>query len=175
MKSRLIYASQIIVVLTAFSLLSAADTSTTPGTSPVVRKSLLTAQIEGGKAVERVEIKEIEMLNPMKGGLHLHPCPVVGYIVEGQILFQIEGQPEKNLKPGDAFFEPANVRISHFDNIGPGKAKFVAYYLLSSDDHELIKMLPIMKQEINKAPEPMTTSVTHPACAGCAPDAVAAN
>jgi quercetin dioxygenase-like cupin family protein len=131
-----------ITALNAFSLLSGADQPSTPSIIPVVRKPLLTAQIEGGKTVDRAEIKEIEMLNPMKGGLHLHPCPVVGYIVEGQILFQIEGQPEKNLKAGDAFFEPANVRISHFDNMGPGKAKFVACYLLSSDDHALIKMLP---------------------------------
>ena len=33
----------------------------------------------------------------------------------------------------------------------------------------------VFKKSANKAPEPTTTSVTHPACAGCAPDAVAAH
>jgi hypothetical protein len=62
--------------------------------------------------------------------------------LEGEIAFQIEGQPEKILKAGDALFEPANTRILRFDNVGPGKAKFVASYLLGKDDHELIKMIP---------------------------------
>ncbi len=110
--------------------------------SPIVRKALLTAPIEGSKVVERVEIKEIEFSALQKAGLHLHPCPVVGNVVEGEIAFQIEGQPEKILKAGDAFFEPANTRILRFDNVGPGKAKFVAFYLLGKDDHELIKMIP---------------------------------
>jgi uncharacterized membrane protein/quercetin dioxygenase-like cupin family protein len=109
--------------------------------SPTVRKALLIAKIEGSKLAERVEVKEIELLVSQEAGLHLHPCPVVGHVVEGEIAFQIEGQPEKILKAGDAFLEPANARILRFDNIGPVKAKFVAFYLLGKDDHELIKMI----------------------------------
>ncbi|MGI5501337.1 cupin domain-containing protein [Lentzea sp. CA-135723] len=37
---------------------------------------------------------------------HRHPGPVYGYVVEGAILFQLEGQPERTLKAGEAFFEP---------------------------------------------------------------------
>jgi quercetin dioxygenase-like cupin family protein len=142
MKQAILSASLLAIITITYLPLSAADQLTVVLAGPVVRKPLLTARLEAGKTVDRVEIKEIEMLTPLEAGRHLHPCPVVGYIVEGQIVFQIEGQPEQRLLAGDAFFEPANTNVAHFDNVGPGKAKFVAYYLLSSDDHELIKMLP---------------------------------
>jgi quercetin dioxygenase-like cupin family protein len=73
-------------------------------------------------------------------GLHLRPCDVVGYIVSGKIEFQVEGQPKRVLSPGDAFHEPSNVRILHFDAVG-GPVKFVAFYLLDRPDQELIRML----------------------------------
>ena len=107
----------------------------------IIRKPLLTAHIEGQKSVDRVEIKEINFAAHQKTGLHLHPCPVVGYIAEGMVLFQIEGEPERILKAGDAFYEPANRRIIHFDAQGEEPMKFIAYYLLDKDDKDLIKML----------------------------------
>jgi quercetin dioxygenase-like cupin family protein len=107
----------------------------------IVRKPLLTALIEGQKSVGRVEIKEILFAAQQKTGLHLHPCPVVGYVAEGMVLFQVEGEPEQVLKAGDAFYEPANRRIIHFDAHGEQPMKFIAYYLLGEEDHELITML----------------------------------
>jgi quercetin dioxygenase-like cupin family protein len=107
----------------------------------IVRKPLLTAPIEGQKLVSRVEINEIKFAAHQKTGLHLHPCPVVGYIAEGTILFQAEGQSAKALEAGAAFYEPANTKIVHFDNQGEQPAKFIAYYLLGRDDHELIRRL----------------------------------
>ena len=110
-------------------------------TSPIVRKPLLTAPIDGGKTIQRVEVKEIEFSARQQTGLHLHPCPVVGYIVEGSVTFQVEGQGVQTLRAGDAFYEPANTKILRFD-ANEDKVKFVAYYLLGKEDHELIKMLP---------------------------------
>jgi len=107
---------------------------------PIIRKPLLTALIEGGKNIQRVEIKEIEFAPHQRTGLHLHPCPVVGYIVEGAIMFQVEGQSVQLLKAGDAFFEPANAKILQFD-AGDVKAKLTAYFLLGANDHEIITVL----------------------------------
>ena len=89
----------------------------------------------------RREIKEIEFSAHQTTGIHLHPGPVFGYIVEGTITFQIEGRPVTVLKAGDAFFEPANTRIIRFDNATGRRVKFIAYYLLGKKDHDLIKML----------------------------------
>ena len=44
-------------------------------------------------------------------------------------------------KAGDAFYEPANVRVARFDNHGDTPARFAAFYLLEKDDQELIQIL----------------------------------
>src|SRR5262249_26863004 len=75
-------------------------------------------------------------------GLHLHTCPVVGYVARAPVLFQIEGEPPRTLKEGDAFHEPAGARILHFDNASDrDPLTFIAFYLLGPDDRELITML----------------------------------
>lgn len=48
----------------------------------------------------------------------------------------------KTLHAGDAFYEPVNKRILHFDNISSSEnAEFVAFYVLGKDQKEIIKML----------------------------------
>jgi quercetin dioxygenase-like cupin family protein len=109
--------------------------------SSVVRVPLLTAKLDPAVSVERVEIKALTIGPGLKTGLHRHPCPVVGVIQEGQILFQVEGEPSRVLKPGDAFFEPPHRRMLHFDTVGDTAAKFTAYYLLTAPDQPIIEML----------------------------------
>jgi len=107
----------------------------------IIRKDLLTALI-GDRNVGRVEIKQIDFAPNQKTGLHQHPCPVVGYVARGTILFQVDGEPAKSLPEGSAFFEPANTKIVHFDNASPqDPATFIAFYLLGKDDQKLIEML----------------------------------
>jgi quercetin dioxygenase-like cupin family protein len=87
----------------------------------IYRKPLYTASLEQAKKVEKVEIKEIVFQPSQKTGLHFHPCPVVGYIAEGTVAFQVEGSEERTLRAGDAFFEPPNVKILKFDNVSDSK------------------------------------------------------
>ncbi len=108
---------------------------------PVTRKALLKATVAPEKAVATVDIQEVTMGPKQKAPLHLHPCPTLGVVTEGTIAFQIEGQPVQHLKAGDAFYEPANVRVSRFDNDGDAPAKFVVHYLLSKDEHETVRIL----------------------------------
>jgi len=39
---------------------------------------------------------------------HRHPCPVIGYVLDGALRAGIGGGPERILHVGDTFFEPAN-------------------------------------------------------------------
>jgi quercetin dioxygenase-like cupin family protein len=108
----------------------------------VERKALLTAIMNGASPVGRVEAKEIEFKPSQRTGLHRHPCPVVGYVADGEISFQIEGEASKTLKRGDAFYEPLNARVAHFDNASDtAPAKFIAFYLLRPGEDRLIEML----------------------------------
>lgn len=109
----------------------------------IVRKPLLDASIAPDKTVHTAKMVSIDFAPAQKTGAHLHPIPVVGYVVKGTITFQVEGQPVRTLLAGEAFFEPANAKIVQFDNASAQEpASFMACYLMGADDRELIKMLP---------------------------------
>lgn len=108
---------------------------------PVSRKDLLTAIIDGKKQVTEVDIQEVTMDVGVNAPLHLHPCPTMGIVTEGKIAFQIEGEETQHLVAGDAFYEPAGVRVAKFDNEGNIPAKFAVFYLLDDGERETIKIL----------------------------------
>jgi quercetin dioxygenase-like cupin family protein len=111
--------------------------------APIRRTPLATPRLEAPKLVERVQITEIVLEPGQATGAHTHPIPVVGYIVRGRIRFQIDAQPPHELQAGQAFYEPAETPILHFDNASLSEpATFVACYLLGQADHELILPLP---------------------------------
>lgn len=66
----------------------------------IVRKPLLTAILDPAKLTGRIEVKEIEFKPSQATGLHLHPCPVTGYIAKGTVFFQVEGEPGENAEGG---------------------------------------------------------------------------
>src|SRR5689334_17146091 len=97
----------------------------------IIRKPLLTALLGQLKPTQRVEIKQIDFAPSQATGLHNHPCPVVGYIAKGTVLFQVEGEGPRTLHAGDAFFEPPNKTMLHFDNASDTEPMtFIAFYLL---------------------------------------------
>ena len=110
-------------------------------TQPVMRRDLLTAIIDGGKPVTKVEIQEVAMNVGIDAPLHLHSCPTIGVVMEGKIAFEIEGEPTRHLEIGDAFYEPASVRVAKFKNGGDTPAKFVMFYLLGENEKETVRIL----------------------------------
>jgi len=107
----------------------------------IIRKRIFMAEFPV-RNVSSVDVREITFKPKQKTGRHLHPIPVMGYIVSGTVLFEADGQSARVLHTGDAFYEPANITIEHFDNQSDTEPlKFVAYYLLNGET-ELIKMLP---------------------------------
>jgi quercetin dioxygenase-like cupin family protein len=107
---------------------------------PITRKILLTAFIDGGKLVDHVEVRRIDIIANQRTPSHVHPCPVVGVITSGRIVFQVEGQAEQILNAGDAFYEPANTAILHFDTAAES-ASFTASFLLGKGQQNTIRML----------------------------------
>jgi quercetin dioxygenase-like cupin family protein len=59
--------------------------------------------------------------------VHEHNGPVVGVILSGTAIVQIDGQPEVVLGPGEPFSEPERTRILRFD-AGPQGLEFVAFF-----------------------------------------------
>jgi quercetin dioxygenase-like cupin family protein len=97
---------------------------------PITRVVLLDARLPQVKDTGRVEIHEIRILPGHAVGLHVHNGPVVGSILAGSAVYQVEGQPASVLQAGDVFFEPEGERIARFD-AGDDGVTFLAYYLLS--------------------------------------------
>jgi quercetin dioxygenase-like cupin family protein len=113
-----------------------------PKLQKIIRKPLLTASLDPVKTTQRVEIKQIDFVPGQATGLHNHPCPVVGYIAKGSVSFQVEGEALKTLHEGEAFFEPPNKTMLHFDNASDTEPMtFIAFYLLNENEHELIRMM----------------------------------
>ncbi|HPF50171.1 MAG TPA: cupin domain-containing protein [Draconibacterium sp.] len=127
--------TKIVLVLTL--IISVMETM---AQNEIKRKELSSIDI-GKREISSVKVVEIEFPAGQKAPLHKHPCPVIGTIVEGQCRVQVEGEPAKILKAGEAFFEPADTPIVHFDNYSETEPmKFIAYYLTNGED-ELIEML----------------------------------
>lgn len=102
----------------------------------ITRKNLETAIID--QKVTKVEIQEITFPAGQIAPRHLHPCPVVGYIKSGSVLFQVEGKDPAILKEGDSFYEPKNVNILHFDNASTEKPMtFIAFYLKEASEENI--------------------------------------
>jgi quercetin dioxygenase-like cupin family protein len=105
----------------------------------ITRKNLESALID--QKITKVEIQEITFPAGQTAPKHLHPCPVVGYIKSGSVLFQVEGKKPIILKEGDSFSEPKNVNILHFDNASNDKPMaFIALYL-KEENEENIKLV----------------------------------
>jgi quercetin dioxygenase-like cupin family protein len=95
----------------------------------------------GNRNVSSIDVREIRLEPGQQAGRHLHPCAVLGYIVEGSAIYQIEGEEAQVLPAGSAFYEPADTVIANFGNASETESmQFVAFYLLDGEQ-ELIEML----------------------------------
>jgi quercetin dioxygenase-like cupin family protein len=96
---------------------------------PITRDILFDVELSVPMPAHRVQARRIAMVPNHPAGLHVHNGPVVGNIIEGSVIFQIDGEPEQELGPGDVFYEPEGARIARFD-AGPEGATFRAYFPL---------------------------------------------
>ena len=110
----------------------------------IVREHLLTGAFDAH--IDRVEAHRITLQPAQQTGRHAHPGGVVGYVVEGDITFEIEGWPATTLRRRDAFYEPPSATIARFDNASDtATATFVAFYPLTGDQ-ALISMSDQLNQ-----------------------------
>lgn len=98
---------------------------------PLSRVVVMDQELPRPLATQRVEIRRITIAPGYAVGLHIHNGPVFGSIETGSAVYQIEGQPETVLGPGDVFYEPEGVRIARFDAQRDG-VTFLGYFLLAA-------------------------------------------
>ena len=76
---------------------------------------ILQANFDSRKVVQ-VEAGDFHFKPGQIAPVHTHSAPAVGYVVKGEIIYQVEGEKQQLLREGDAFYEPAGPRILRFDN-----------------------------------------------------------
>jgi quercetin dioxygenase-like cupin family protein len=131
------------VLLAALALVLSALAQTQPATSPVKRTPIATAQLATAKTVDHVQVTRIDYTPGQATGRHLHPMPVVGYVLSGSFLVQVQGQEPHTYATGEVIYEPAGIPIEKFDNASSSEpAVLIASYLAGSGEDTLIKMLP---------------------------------
>lgn len=84
----------------------------------------------GGRIPAGAEARTIRVtLPPGDPGAppHRHPGPLFGYVTEGEILFELEGQAPRVLKAGDALFEPGGdvIHLQGANNLPDAQSQLV--------------------------------------------------
>jgi quercetin dioxygenase-like cupin family protein len=97
----------------------------------ISRDVLFDVPIDPVQTTQHIEARRIRLAPGYAPGPHVHNGPVVGNIVEGSVVFQIEDEPPAVLEAGDVFFEPAGAVITRFDAQDSG-AVFLAYFPLGA-------------------------------------------
>jgi len=65
---------------------------------------------------------------------HTHPCPVIGYVLEGSLRMKVKDEPEAIYKAGETFYEaPSGIHQTSANASQTKPAKFIAYFVC---DHE---------------------------------------
>ena len=92
---------------------------------------------------QRLEATLVEVTYP-PGGVnpsHRHPCPVIGYVLEGSLRMELKGQPERLFKAGETFFEsPSDVHVVSANASQDAPTRFLAYFVC---DHATPFSVPV--------------------------------
>ena len=132
---------QTLAAVAALSVISV--TATAEEFPPLQRVPVLEEAIPSANpSVKMVRGARVRFAPRQPTTLHRHPISVAGVVTAGSFIFKREGEPEKIIKTGDAFFEPAGVITEKFDNASSTEpAELIAFYLTDTKDRPLIEML----------------------------------
>lgn len=65
---------------------------------------------------------------------HRHPCPVIGYVLEGAIRSQVRGEPDSIYHAGESFYEaPNGVHQVSANASSTEPARLLAYFICDGD------------------------------------------
>ena len=71
----------------------------------------------------------VEIPAGVVAGKHTHPGEEIGYVLEGTVLLEVDGQPAKTLKAGDVFLVKAGL-VHNATNQGTAMTKVLATYVV---------------------------------------------
>ncbi|BDH06601.1 MULTISPECIES: cupin domain-containing protein [Streptomyces] len=89
---------------------------------------------------------------------HRHSGPVFGYVVEGEMLYELEGEPPRVIRAGEAFWEPGG-DVIHYQDANHRTdipLRFLATLVCEPDKPllELVGEQELAEREHRRAPRP---------------------
>ncbi|MEU8386881.1 cupin domain-containing protein [Micromonospora sp. NPDC048842] len=75
---------------------------------------------------------------------HRHSGPVFGYLLEGEMIFELEGEPERVIKAGEAFWEPGGdvIHYRSANNLSDQVTKFLVVMVCAPGQEMLVLVSP---------------------------------
>jgi len=83
------------------------------------------ADLKGKQAA----VVEVEYAPGASDKKHYHSGHLFTYVIEGSVVWEVEGQPPVTLKAGDAFYDPPKRVHNHRNASATNPAKFVAFFI----------------------------------------------
>jgi quercetin dioxygenase-like cupin family protein len=96
---------------------------------PVKRTVLQKNDFPGDKMTTLVVL--IEIAPNFVVAKHTHPGLETGYVQDGEVTLSYDGQPEKTVKKGDGYTNPA--AVPHIAKAGPEGVKLIATFVVDKD------------------------------------------
>jgi quercetin dioxygenase-like cupin family protein len=90
-------------------LLGGAAGSALAGDAPAMKRTVLDRHDMSGVAAKEVVLGTAELPAGAASGWHKHPGDESGYVLKGDLVLKAKGQPDRTLKAGDFFFNPAGL------------------------------------------------------------------
>ena len=97
--------------------------------SPIKRTELLKQDIVEMAGKEGV-LYMAELAPGAVAGKHTHPGPEFAYVLEGALQLELEGQPPKTIKAGEAFHNPTKIVHDAKNSSTTGATKVLVFMLI---------------------------------------------
>jgi quercetin dioxygenase-like cupin family protein len=95
---------------------------------PGIKRTILLRTDDPGSTMYEAVMGIAEIAPGAMAGRHRHPGVEIGYVLEGSVTLEHEGQPAKALKAGDSFKNEPGVHNAR--NTGTTPVKILAVYLV---------------------------------------------
>ncbi len=95
--------------------------------SPKTQVTELLRQPDPQDATREIVLLSVKFPPGTNSQPHRHPGFIVGYVLSGELEFQLEGQPLQRFKPGDRFYEPPMSAHMVSRNPGTGTTEILAF------------------------------------------------
>lgn len=102
--------------------------SPAPAQSPGIQRQVLQRAASAGGEHD-VLLVRVEIAPGASAGRHSHPGIETGYVVEGEAVMELDGEPPRKLGPGDTYLVPAG-RIHDARAVGPRPVTVLATFVV---------------------------------------------